>query len=138
MLCTSERLNKRLVGARRLWLFLDYDGTLADFADTPEHVNPDPEVIDLLTGLGGLTGAAVASPWVFGEAVTEAENRLWLASIAGGTLVGAGIGLLTTTPSRPESEAAARWAALPYAGVVATSPDSMGGPALGGGLRGVW
>jgi trehalose 6-phosphate phosphatase len=51
MLCTSERLNKRLVGARRLWLFLDYDGTLADFAGTPEHVNPDPEVIDLLTGL---------------------------------------------------------------------------------------
>lgn len=51
MLCTSEQLNHRLVEARRLWLFLDYDGTLADFADTPEHVDPEPEVISVLTGL---------------------------------------------------------------------------------------
>ncbi|MEA3341133.1 MAG: trehalose-phosphatase [Chloroflexota bacterium] len=51
MLCTPELLNKHLSQARRLWLFLDYDGTLADFAPTPEHVNPNPEVIDLLTRL---------------------------------------------------------------------------------------
>ena len=40
-----------LVPAKRLWLFLDYDGTLADFAPTPEHVNPDPQLIGLLTKL---------------------------------------------------------------------------------------
>lgn len=51
MLCTPERIVERLAQAERLWLFLDYDGTLADFAPTPEHANPDPEVVDLLTRL---------------------------------------------------------------------------------------
>jgi trehalose 6-phosphate phosphatase len=40
-----ERLRKS--GGVRL--FLDYDGTLADFAPTPEHVSPDQELIDLLS-----------------------------------------------------------------------------------------
>ena len=52
MLCTSE-LAQTLSQAERLWLFLDYDGTLADFAPTPEHVHPDPELIDLLDQLVG-------------------------------------------------------------------------------------
>jgi trehalose-phosphatase len=33
------------------WLFLDYDGTLAGFAPTPDHVLPDPELIELLQTL---------------------------------------------------------------------------------------
>ena len=48
---TIESLTERLAQARRLWLFLDYDGTLADFAPTPEYVVPDPELVDLLTRL---------------------------------------------------------------------------------------
>ncbi len=44
-------VQERLLQARRLWLFLDYDGTLADFAPTPEHVSADPALVDLLTRL---------------------------------------------------------------------------------------
>lgn len=37
--------------AGRLWLFLDYDGTLADFAPTPDVVVADPAIADLLSRL---------------------------------------------------------------------------------------
>jgi cystathionine gamma-synthase len=37
--------------ANHLWLFLDYDGTLAEFAPTPDRVVPDPRVTDLLEQL---------------------------------------------------------------------------------------
>lgn len=37
-----------LSGSERLRLFLDYDGTLAELAPTPEYVEPDQELVDLL------------------------------------------------------------------------------------------
>jgi trehalose 6-phosphate phosphatase len=46
-----ERVKARIRRAECLRLFLDYDGTLAEFAPTPEHVDPDPEIIGLLTEL---------------------------------------------------------------------------------------
>jgi mannosylglucosylglycerate synthase len=45
------QIEERITQAERLWLFLDYDGTLADFAPTPEHVSPDPALIELLIKL---------------------------------------------------------------------------------------
>jgi trehalose 6-phosphate phosphatase len=48
--CISQ-LTDRLVEAQRVWLFLDYDGTLAGFAPTPDHIHPD---LDLITLLGRL------------------------------------------------------------------------------------
>jgi trehalose 6-phosphate phosphatase len=52
-MAVSDRVEERLIAAERVRLFLDYDGTLADFAPTPEYVNPDPEVVDLLARLAG-------------------------------------------------------------------------------------
>jgi len=51
MLCTPETIGKQLLRAERLWMFLDYDGTLAEFAPTPDHIHPDPKIITLLTNL---------------------------------------------------------------------------------------
>jgi|GEM_PF-220748 len=49
--CGVAELTRRLAGAARLWLFLDYDGTLADFAPTPEHPEADRAVVHLLSAL---------------------------------------------------------------------------------------
>jgi trehalose 6-phosphate phosphatase len=49
---SQDLVAERLTEAERLWLFLDYDGTLADFAPTPDHVEPDPDLISLITQLG--------------------------------------------------------------------------------------
>lgn len=48
---TPNPIKKRLEKAKRLWLFLDYDGTLAELAPTPAHIDPDPKVAELVERL---------------------------------------------------------------------------------------
>jgi trehalose 6-phosphate phosphatase len=48
---SPEQVDERLAHAERLWLFLDYDGTLANFAPTPDEVTPDSELTGLLARL---------------------------------------------------------------------------------------
>jgi trehalose 6-phosphate phosphatase len=50
----------RLLQAERLWLFLDYDGTLADFAPTPDDILPDCELLRLLADLSNHPNIRVA------------------------------------------------------------------------------
>ncbi len=42
--------------ARRRVLFLDYDGSLREFADTPEEASPTPEILELLRRLAASEG----------------------------------------------------------------------------------
>jgi trehalose 6-phosphate phosphatase len=50
-MASREQIEERLAQAERLWLFLDYDGTLADLATTPDEVTPDPEIVSLVSRL---------------------------------------------------------------------------------------
>ncbi len=55
-----HEIEQRIQSAERLRLFLDYDGTLADFAPTPDHVEPQAEVVELLAELADARDIRVA------------------------------------------------------------------------------
>ena len=48
MLHGPQETKDRIRSAKQLRLFLDYDGTLAEFAPTPDDILPDPSLIYLL------------------------------------------------------------------------------------------
>ena len=52
MTCSPDQMTEQLLDAARLWLFLDYDGTLVPFSPEPKLARPDAELNDLLTALG--------------------------------------------------------------------------------------
>lgn len=49
MITELAQVERAIFDSPALWLFLDYDGTLANFAPTPDHVEPDPRLIALIT-----------------------------------------------------------------------------------------
>ena len=57
---SENELNAWVSAAERLWLFLDYDGTLVEFTRTPDIIKPDPKVIDLIKRLTSKSRIRVA------------------------------------------------------------------------------
>ncbi len=91
-------------------------------------------MIDLAASLGALTGAAAASPLLLVDNAPGTgtnRNRIWLASVAAGTLAGGVVGFLATRSERSQAAPSVR----PSVGVIAATP---GGPAFGAGIQGSW
>lgn len=127
-------------------------GALASWVDlSPSRML----LVDLVAGLGSLTGAAAASPLVFGEQVTAAQNRVWYSSVALGTALGAGVGLWVTRPRKPHPETSpaevpskesplanptvtSSFRMSPYAGPMGERPGPEFSVPLGLGVRGVF
>ena len=97
-------------------------------------------LIDLGVVLGGLTGAAAASPLVFGEEQTEGKARAWVGSVTAGFVAGGLVAYFMTEPSdKGATSDQGPWVA-PYGGVVAESVarDGRREPVYGGGVQGLW
>jgi hypothetical protein len=95
-------------------------------------------LIDLAASLGALTGAAAASPLLLvREKESAARNRWWLASIAAGTVVGGGIGWLSTRGSGSKDEAEGTHA-TPYFAMEPADPSRGTRSFMSLGMQGLW
>jgi trehalose 6-phosphate phosphatase len=82
----SEQVLDRLCQSESLCLFLDYDGTLADFASTPDVIQPDAELTKLLDDLAHRPNTRLAI--ISGRRLAHVEALLpltgvWLAGTYG-------------------------------------------------------
>jgi len=82
----SPELLQKIKQAGQIWLLLDYDGTLADFAPTPDDVIPDPALIALIQKLARHPKISVAI--ISGRRLAHIEKLLplpgiWLAGSYG-------------------------------------------------------
>ena len=53
MTLPGEALNRWVADASHMWLFLDYDGTLANFASNPSKLEKDHELVEMIRQLAG-------------------------------------------------------------------------------------
>jgi trehalose 6-phosphate phosphatase len=86
MILPAHKALNQLSDLDNLWLFLDYDGTLAEFAPSPDIVTPDPELITLLTRLVARPGLRLAV--ISGRRLSHIQNLIpipgiWLAGTYG-------------------------------------------------------
>ena len=79
----AEQLAKEVKAGRKLGLFLDYDGTLRDFVDVPDHAVPDAGLPGLLRDLAAEKDISLAV--VSGRPLAFLEKHL---GGLGATLVG--------------------------------------------------
>ena len=95
-------------------------------------------LIDLAASLGALTGAAAASPLLLvREKESVARNRLWLASIAAGTVLGGGIGWLSTRGA-DHTEDNEHAHVTPYLGMEPADPSRGTRSFMSLGVQGLW
>jgi trehalose 6-phosphate phosphatase len=57
---SEKELDQWVSAAERLWLFLDYDGTLVEFSRSPEVIQPNPQVVSLLKRLAQINRIRLA------------------------------------------------------------------------------
>ncbi len=91
-------------------------------------------MIDVGAGLGALSVAAVASPLLIGEEVSETRQRIWVSSTMGGAVVGGVIAWWITDDASSRSGAGDTWRyGRPQVGVIGVSsaPDGRRTPAYG-------
>jgi hypothetical protein len=97
-------------------------------------------LIDLAASLGALTGAAAASPLLLvHESEDPTRTRLWLTSIAAGTVIGGTIGWFSTRsapnqPDKPDKPPSA----MPYFNVEPANPLRGTRSFMSLGLHGSW
>ena len=91
-----ESVPPSIMEAAYLWLFLDYDGTLAEFAPNPDVLLPDPELIQLLERIARRNNTYLAI--ISGRRLAHVQE---LIPIQGVWLAGTyGIELLTPTGAK--------------------------------------
>jgi len=93
-------------------------------------------LIDLAASLGALTGAAAASPLLLvRENESSGRNRLWLASIAAGTVIGGGIGWLSTRGGNRDERSLGT---TPYFAMAPADPTRGTRSFMSLGVQGLW
>ena len=100
-------------------------------------------LVDLGASLGALTGAAVAAPVLIVDAPdSKNRTRVWLASVAGGMLIGGAVAAwITREPSTPEQPSGRVLGSVrPFISPIGEACDTDGNcrPSLGVGVAGTW